>query len=113
MIIIRLGNFKAEGYASRHLIECLSGRELPLAGVSKIPYVRGGEILENFKEILPFDDIYYLGRKDHVVQSLARVSPRAAAEIEEIYGQLEYIPFKKESCRIIEGLPENVRPKPL
>ena len=109
-IIIRLGNLVARGFTSKNLTDLLSGKEVPLAGISGIPYARDGEILENFRDQLHRRDIYYLVSKEEVIKALASAqgSGRAITEISQLYRGWTYVPFFKSSCKIIEGRPENV-----
>ena len=102
MRVIRLSNnLPTEGDASPHLLGCLSGLELPLAGVvEKAPYVRGSEILENFGPLLPTADIY-LVRKSHVMQVLSNISAEAFAEVKCKYKELIFLPFRRRSCRMV------------
>lgn|GEM_PF-2064754 len=100
MITVVLGELKVGGgNASAHLLECLSKQRFPLAGIAEIPYVPGSEILENFSARL-WDPYYcYLVKKDDVLQVLSRISPAAAAEVREKYGNLDYLPLKGRSCK--------------
>ena len=101
MRIIRLGKLKPEGDASEHLLACLSGCELPLAGVvAEAPYVRGAEVLEDYSHLLHTADVY-LVKKDKVIQALRNVSQRAIAEIKDKYSDLVYLPFRRRFCEIV------------
>ncbi|MCX6762790.1 MAG: hypothetical protein NT093_03345 [Candidatus Moranbacteria bacterium] len=109
-IMIRLGNLVSRGFTSENLTNLLSGKIVPLAGISGIPYAKGGETLKNFKDQLYRRDIYYLVSKEEVIKALASAqgSEGAIMEINQLYQGWTYIPFFKSSCKIIEGLPENV-----
>ena len=100
-IYIRLSQLECKGDASKLLIKSVSGEKLPLAGVSRIPYLPGEEILENFEDFLEDDTYYYLIEKKKLVAILSKKSRQAAAELAHLYFNLRYLPFKKTSCTII------------
>ena len=101
-IIIQLGDIQPDGGdASAHLIGKLSGLKLPLAGMARIPYLPGEEILSGFEEYLDTDGFYYLVNKTALIEALHKVSLKAALEVEYAYMQLNFLPFKQESCRIV------------
>jgi hypothetical protein len=99
--MILIGNIETKGDASEHLIKNLTGLELPLAGIATVPYLPGQEILSNFEKLLNRDGFCYLVSKFELMQALALISPRAAAEVQVKYPRLDYLPFCKESCHLI------------
>jgi hypothetical protein len=100
-IMILLGELSAEGDATTHLLKCLSGKIFPLAGVvKKSPYVRnGGEILENFADLIHYCDIY-LVETAKIIQVLEKISSVAVNEIRENYPGWIYLPFRRRSCEM-------------
>lgn len=101
-ITIQLGNIQPDGGdASPHLIGKLSGLKLPLAGVARIPYLPGEEILSGFEDFVGIGGFYYLVDKKVLIEALRGISLRAALEVEYNYMRLNFLPFKQESCRIV------------
>jgi hypothetical protein len=101
MRMIKLGELKPKGDASKHLVECLSGQELPLAGIAQTPYVPGDEILEGYAERLFDPGVCFLVKTDHALQVLSSISQPAHAEARNLYYENEYLPFQRSSCRLI------------
>ena len=100
-IMILIGKPSRNGDASGYLIEKLSGLELPLAGIARVPYLPGQEIVTDFEKYLGEDGFCYLVSKFELMQALAHTSPAAAEEIKLKYSRLTFLPLEKESCHII------------